>query len=302
MHSAKKDRREYERGLAIAPETEYLISDVEELVNEKIDKFLSDKPFAIKASGYRPELLKGEKPTGIDLLEADFLMDVGSFEREFQGMNLLFNYPLDKHDENPLNIEVTWSDGIQCRLAIVGHQPLILVEDTKVNGRTYSAEMLPWKKMESYLGQLGLPNSLWEKNIKELTKDLHGCHEVRLSQTADSIVDPYTRIEVTHDAHLRQDVDDERQLVQELAIKIDHLDQSPPVSLAPDEISLVSHFQFRNLLRFDRTENNSAWAFRGAYSGKLDAGEFIDEVVQVDPKLGIPQAKVLEKALNGLNL
>lgn len=301
MNSARRDRKEYERGINVAPETEYLVSDVEELVNEKIGEFLGDEPFIIKARGFRPELLSGEKPTGIDLLEADYLMDIGSFEREFQSIDLLFNYPVKGKGENPLNIEIKWSDGVQCRLAFVDRRALLLVEEAKENGQTYQAEQLPQEKMELYLSQLGLPESLWGSDIKELMRDLYNCPEVHMSQTAQTFVDFYTKIEVTHDAQLRHDMHDQKQLIQELAIKIDHLDQAESIT-SPQEISLRPHFRFRNLLRFDRTDDNSAWSFKGAYAGKLGVGEFIDEVVQVDPKLGIPQVKVLEKALNGLNL
>lgn len=290
---------EYDNWYRVSPETEYLISDVEELVNNNFREFLGEAPFKIKANGYKPELLHGEKPSGIDLLEADFLMDVGSFDREFVAIDMLIDFPLRSGSENPWNIEVKWSDGLQIRLALVDKLPILLVEESKENGHTLHSEILHPEVMAEYVEKLGLPHSIWSEDIKELTRDLYSCPEFFMTQSATRIVDPYTTVELIHDAQMRQDIDDRKQLVQELLIHIDHLEQDTPTT-DPDELALMPHMRYRNMLRFDHDDTNGLWQYKGAYSGKLGVGEFIDEVVQVDPKLGVPGSKVLEKVLHGL--
>jgi hypothetical protein len=58
---------------------------------------------------------------------------------------------------------------------------------------------------------------------------------------------------------------------------------------------------YRNMFRFERNEKADQWKYRGAYAGKLESGEFIDQLVQRDPKLGVPGSKLLEKAFNFLS-
>ena len=299
--NARKSRQNHEREPRIEPETGFLVRDLEELVTDKVGEFLGDEQFKISAKGYRPEIHNGEMPSGIDLLEGDYLMDFGTPDRDFQGIDLQLSYPLKKEDANPFNITVRWSGGVNCRLAVVDTLPILFIEEAKKNGHTLHAEKLPQEKMELYLEGLGLPESIFGSDIKELMRDLYHCPELLMTQTAQAYVDPYTRIEISHDAQLRQDMDDKKQLTQELAVKIDHLDQSVPFAAAL-ELPLKPQFRFRNLLRFDRNEDTNAWDFRGAYSGKLGTGETLDESSHIDPKLDIPSVKVLEKALNGLNV
>lgn len=292
----------YEIGRLVPPETEYLITDLEERVNKNYREFLSDAPYKIEAKGYRPELLNNEKPVGIDVLEANYLMNRGSFDRrEFASMDLIFNFPLQQNDKSPWNITVKWSDGLQCRLAVISDLPLLFVEESGEGGHTLHSEILKPGVMSYYMDSLGLPSSLWEDDVKEITRDLYQCPEFFMTQSAKTFVDPYTSIELIHDAQIRTDIDDDKQLVYELVVNIDHLDQTPP-TYEEGTLPLMPHMRFRNMLRFDRQEQEGLWKFKGSYHGKLNVGELIDDLVQIDPKLGIPGAKVLEKAFNGLEL
>lgn len=300
MSRPRRDQREFEHGINVPPETEYLIKDVEELVNKNFGEFLGDAPFKIKAADLRPELLTGEIPSGIDTLAFRSLDFAKSSVREFSGIDLLFDFPIRHTAENPLNLTIKWTDGLQCRLAIVNKLPLLLVEDQDKDGKVHHSEFLSPEVMELYLEDLGLPESMFGSDIQALLHDLHSCSDVFVTQRAYTIVDPFSTLEVVHDARLKQDMYDERQLVQELTINIDHLDQSVPV-LGPNEIVLSQHPRFRNMLRFERNADNTSWDYAGAYSGKLATGELIDELEQVDPRLGIPSSKILEKAFNTLN-
>jgi len=283
----------------ISPETEYLIADLEEKVSDVYTEVLHNAPYTIRANGYHPELLHGERPTGLDLLETTYLQQFSATPGDFIGMDLLFHYPLESDTENPWNIAVKWSNGLQCRLAKVGGQSILLVEDSGENGHTHHAELVPMELMELYVESLGLPNSFIENDIKELTRDLYSCSDFNLTQRAELFVDPYTTLELVYDAQMHQDIDDDKQLVQELLINIDHLDQTEYTTL-PDEMPPAPYMRYRNMLRFERNESQASWRFMGAYHGKLGTGELIDELVQIDPTLGIPGSKVLEKAFNGL--
>lgn len=291
------------REIIVNPETEYLISDVEELVNKNARKFLNGAPYEIKVHGYRPELLNGTKPAGIDLLEADFLMDVGAFNREFTSMDLLFNFPVSRDGENPWNIAVKWSDGIQVRLASVGNKSILLVEDSKENGHTYHAETLHPEIMSHYIDNLGLPPSFFTNDIKELARDLNSCPELFLKQRASSFVDPYTRIELLHDAEMRADDGDDKQLVQELCINIDHYSRFDETHHNDDELQPVPYRQYRNMLRFLFDEETGLWKYRASYHGKLEANLLLDEEpVHKDPQLDIPSINLLRKAFEGLQI
>ncbi|MGH7218331.1 MAG: hypothetical protein ACREGE_02725 [Candidatus Microsaccharimonas sp.] len=292
MHSEKKDRLEFQKGLEVAPETSYLIEDVEELINDRFDSFLENAPFRIKATDFHPELLSGEQKIGIDELGFTYLPPE---PKEFTGIDLLMNFPLKDSGENPINIAIKWSNNTQVRLALVANRPILLAEESGDNGRTFHAEQLKPQVMSGYLESLGLPESFWQDDIKAITRDLYNCPDLTMTRSAKTRVDLASTLEIVHDARLVHDIDDTKQLVQELCINIDHEDKDTLVG--PGEIHLSPQPIFRNMLRFERTLDDEAWKYAGTYRGKLGAGELYDELEQLDPHLGIPQSKVLDKAL-----
>lgn len=292
MKSRKQEFQDFTDGLEVAPETPYLIEDIEELINCRIDSFLQDAPFRIKAQDFHPELLSGEQEIGIDTLAFTYLPPE---PKEFAGIDLLFSFPLRQSAENPLNITLKWSNNTQVRLALVDKRPLLLAEESDENGQTFHAEELHPEVMSSYLSSLGFPDSFWGDDIKDMTRDLYNCPDLSMMRSAKTRVDLATTLEVVHDARLIHDIDDTKQLVQELCINIDHEDT--PTSVSGPEIQLSAQPVFRNMLRFERANDNESWKYAGTYQGKLSAGELYDELVQVDPRLGIPHVKVLDKAL-----
>lgn len=296
MNSNKKDQQEFQKGLEVPVETPYLIEDVEELINERFDAFLEDAPFRVKATDFHPELLSGEQKIGIDELAFTYLPPA---PKEFAGIDLLFDFPIKRGTENPLNITLKWSNNTQVRLAVVDKRPLLLAEESGDRGKTFYAEQLHPETMGTYLDSLGFPESIWGDDIKSLTRDLYNCPDYSMMRSAKTRIDMASTLEMVHDARLVHDVDDKKQLVQELCINIDHEDKA--IEVGPHEIALPTRPTFRNMLRFERTDDNSAWKFAGAYHGKLGAGELYDELVQIDPRLGIPASKVLDKALAVLN-
>lgn len=292
MNPEKKDRKEFQKGLEIAPETSYLIEDVEELVNDRFDSFLESAPFRIKATDFHPELISGEQKIGIDELGFTYLPPE---PKEFTGIDLLMNFPLKDGGENPINIAIKWSNNTQVRLALVDNRPLLLAEESGDNGRTFHAEQIKPGVMSKYLESLGLPESFWQNDIKAITRDLYNCPDLVMTRSAKTRIDLGSTLEIVHDARLVHDVDDTKQLIQELCINIDH--EGKDISVGLGEMYLPAQPVFRNMLRFERTLNDEAWKYAGAYQGKLGAGELYDELEQVDPRLGIPQSKVLDKAL-----
>lgn len=294
MNSEKKARQEYQKGIEVPIETPYLIEDLEELINTSFDTVFNDAPFRIKATDFHPELISGKESTGPYLLAFNHLPPA-KVGRELLGLDLLMDFPIKRPGENPLNIAIKWSDSTQIRLAVAGGKNLLLAEESKDNGRTFSAEIVPQEVFEGYIESLGLPDSFWSNDIREVTQDLYNCPDLFLTRSLRSRVDLATSVEFVHDARLVHDIDDTKQLVQELCINIDHDRKDTPVY--DNELYLPPQPKYRNMLRFERTDDNEAWKFAGAYRGALGAGELYDELVQIDPRLGIPDSKVLDKAL-----
>lgn len=296
-HNRHKDA--FDRAPQVPAETSYLIEDVAELVNDRFDIFLAGAPFQIKAVGFRPELISGiTEHHAIDALGQQFLPPSPT-GRDFMGIDLLFRFPVKDGGENPLNITLNWSDNTDVRLAIVDKRPLVIAEESGDLGKIFHAEELHPEIMTNYLELLNLPQSLWEDDVKEITRDLYNCPEVFMTRSAKTQVDLNTSLEIVHDARMAQDIDDNKQLLQELCINIDH--STPDSMPLPGELFLRPIAKYRNMLRFERTSDDSAWKFAGAYHGRLGTGDLIDELVQIDPTLGIPASKVLDKALAALS-
>lgn len=295
MNFDKRDRQQFEKGLEVAAETPYLIEDIEELVNDRFDTFLQGSIFHIAATDFHPELISGEQNIGIDELAFTYLPPE---PKEFTGIDLLMDFPLKDSSENPLNIVLKWSNNTQVRLALVDKRPILLAEESGERGKTFHAEELHPEVMSKYLESLGFPESFWGDDIKAITRDLYNCPDLTMTRSVKTRVDLGSTLEMVHDARLVHDVDDTKQLVQEMCINIDHESKDAPVGA--HEIHLPTQPIFRNMLRFERTLDNEAWKYAGAYQGKLGAGELYDELEQIDPRLGIPKSKVLDKALSVL--
>jgi len=285
---------------SIGPELEYLIVDLEEQVNALATELLRDEPYMLEARGYRPQSNYGDTPYGIQELENTHLKGFNSPQREFIGMDLSCVYPLGVAPVDTWNIALKWSDGLQCRLVKTPRASLLTVEESAAHGHIHHAYTMPQEQHELYLESLGLPESFYADDIKELTRDLYSSTDFHLTQRLVAPIDPFTQLELVRDAQLYQDSDDNKQLVHELLIHIDHLDQSTP-SYDEDETPLTPHLHYRNSLRFDRDEVAGLWKFKEAYHGKLKAGELLGELVAIDPTLGIPDVRLLEKVLNGLS-
>lgn len=283
------------------PETEYLITDVEELVNKNIGNYLNDKPFRVKITDYMPEMpiVKGTPrlPIGITRVERDLVQKFAPGTRDFIGMDLLFTYPLSKKivDENPINIQLKWSDGINVSLALVDERPVTLVTQGKDAQEVLFAAAPSPEIMQTYLATIGLPDSMWIDDFKDLMGDIYSSRDIQLERGVTYLVDIGTTMEIAHNARYMTNDSGDKELVQELCLNIDHVSE-------PRLSGLVFPGKtFRNMFRFERNEQSDEWKYRGAYAGKLISGEFIDQLVQDDPKLGIPGSKLLEKAFNFLS-
>ena len=284
---------------AVPPETGHLIRDVETQVNEHVDEYLNGQPFKMNIVDFVPISPDGRNPVGVNRIHNTYISHLVEGAREFCGIDLSFQFPIDPKAENPFNITLKWTDGVQCRLAIVDKRPILLVEDgdEDMSNILYSALIHP-NEMEIYRRTLGLPTSLWGENFMDLFQDVKS-RDMHLQRSSKTLVDPFTNMEIVHDARYMKNDDDEQELVQELCLNIDHLDAG--TEGGDGEMYLPAGSAYRNMLRFERDESGNQWVYRGAYSGKLVTGEFVDEVVQVDPKLGIPNEKIINKALSTLS-
>jgi hypothetical protein len=284
-----------------AQETEYLITDVEELVNKNVGDHLRDQPFRIKLSDFLPEKRevrgKPHLPIGISRIERDLIKDVAPGQREFTGIDLLFSFPLRKSsgEENPINVELKWSDGVHATLALVDEHPLILItKGEEAEDVLYSAEA-PRDVMRTYLETVGLPDSFWSDDFEDLIGDIYSAQDIKIERHSNHMLDLGTTLEISHDArYMTNDIGD-KELVQELCLNIDHQAEPRLSGL------MLPGTTYRNMFRFERNEKADQWKYRGAYAGKLESGEFIDQLVQRDPKLGVPGSKLLEKAFNFLS-
>lgn len=282
-------------------ETEFLLTDLEELVNKNIGNYLHDQPFRIKVTDYMPEMReqKGSPrlPIGITRVERDIIRPVAPGVREFIGMDLLFTFPLTKSldEENPINVNLKWSDRLEATLALVDKRPTVIVTTGEQAEEVVFAAEPSADIMRTYLETVGLPDSIWDDDFKDLMGDIYSSRDIKLDRGVSYIVDFNTTMDISHNArYMTNDLGD-KELVQELCLSLDHT-SDPQLSGI-----VLPGATYRNMFRFERNEASDQWKYRGTYAGKLKTGEFIDELVQHDPKLGIPGSRLLEKAFHFLS-
>ena len=287
----------------ISPEVPLLIEDLENSINEGVDAHLDGQPYRLNVTNFVPELVNSRTPYGINRIQREIVEKVMPGPREFIGIDILASFPMNLEDntstaeENPLNITIKWSGGIQCRLALTGNMPIVLVEESKEDGETLFAGMPGIEEFNSYINSIGLPLSMWKSNIDTLADDLMMSQKMSIARTLDTAVDYTTHMSVVEERQYLSNETGEIQTVSELVVNVDHQDESR----IENGLIIQGASKFRNLLRFDRDESDTVWSYRGMYAGKLETGELLEELVQVNPTLGVPNGKVLNKALKYLS-
>lgn len=313
-----RPRRKSNEPLSAPPEIEYLVTDMERLVNERADEYLDGYPYQVSFSDFQPSSPDGKVPSGIRRIHNTHVSGFASKTHEFAGMDVHMQFPVTPNSENPVNINLKWNDGINCRIAIVDQLPIILVER---NDEILKSGLLQRPEMRSYLNSSGLPESVWGSDINKLVSEVAKSRDIRLQRRSTAFIDPYTNMEFVHEVrHLRND-DGEAEYVEELCLNIDHLTETKTTTVANFADQLLQAYDedgrdmlsggtekkllplatFRNMLRFEKQSPGDTWSYRGAYEGKLGSGDLVDEVVQTDPRLGLPKSKIITKALNVLN-
>lgn len=284
----------------VPPETEFLVIDMETYVNQNVEEYLDGHPCALKATDYNALLTPdGKLPSGIRRLENEYVSRYAPGKREFSSLDILMQFPLQYNSENPINITFKWTDGIKCRIAIVDKRALVLLEN---NEATIHSAFIDMVELETYLNSCGLPKSIWGADLEQAVEDIDSSSDIHTHQRAVAIVDPFTTMEIVRETRFKNDNRQSEKILDELCLNIDHFDDnSDDFAFLTNEIYLPPAPSYRNMLRFEHADiNDTQWEYRGAYSGKLEAGEFIDEIVQIDPKLVIPNPKVVAKALSVL--
>jgi len=313
-----RQRRKSNEPLSAPPEIEYLVTDMEKLVNERADEYLDGYPYQVSFSDFHPMLSDNKLPSGIRRIHNTHVSSFASDTREFAGIDVQMQFPVLPNAENPVNINFKWTDGLNCRIAIVNRLPIILIER---GDQILKSGLLQRTEMTSYLNSSGLPESMWGSDINKLINDTNHSRDLKLQRSSTALIDPYTNMEFVHEMRLLRNDSGEQELVEELCLNVDHLSDkagagnaelaeqlleaepyySQEMTAESTELYLPPTATFRNMLRFERDKPGGSWMYRGAYEGKLESGEFIDEVVQTDPKLGLPKSKIITKALNVLN-
>lgn len=299
MNARKNAANTAPEQLPIGEETSFLIEDVQDLMNQNIERYLETTPYRVHVKDYQPEMTEHNGvqrlPYGIKRIEHEILRDYADMSiAEFIGMDIMNDFPLLASDrENPLHITLKWSNNMQVILALVDNLPIVLVETSQGDGtETLFSATLKNRKMQQYLETIGLPESLMGESFEDYLGDIAHASDIRMKRTADHVVDLGTNLTIEHSARLLKDVDDTQGVVQELCVNINHFSEGRMAGLNFPGIA-----KYRTLLRFARNEKETAWEYRGTYTGKLETGEFIDEQVQADPTLGIPNNKVIDKVL-----
>lgn len=287
----------------ISPEVPLLIEDLETSINEGVDAHLDGEPYKLRVTNFIPELVNGRTIYGIGRLQREIIEKIAPGPREFIGIDILASFPMNFEDtkanaeENPLNITIKWSGGIQCRLALTANMPILLVEESKEDGATLFAGMPEMDEFNTYINSIGLPESIWKSNVDTLADDLLMSERVAVARTLDTAVDYTTHLSVIEETQYLTNETGETQTIKELVVNVDHQNESR----IENGMIVQGVSKFRNLLRFDRDELDTAWHYRGMYAGKLETGELLEELVQVNPTLGVPNGKVLNKALKYLS-
>lgn len=280
------------------PETKYYISELEQLVNENAGEYLRDTPSEIIITGYKPFSDRGESPYGINRLRQSFPDADNKILPELIDTDLELTFPTGASATSPLQLTFNWSNNLS---SVIRTNDMYNMELTlnRISGDVVKAKMLDNRKTSRLFESLELPQSLFDDSMDAFIKDFSTADSLSIHQSAGTVVDPMTCLQIILNTQLRNDKDGERHIDRELCIEVDHLTEHKNVEPDnPSEIDLPPSKAWRTMLRF--TDENDQWKFSGSYRGDLSTGELLSDTVH-NATVAIPGNKTLEKALFALN-
>ena len=279
------------------PETRYLISDLELLVNENAGEYLRDAPSEVRITGYKPFSEKGRTPYGVNRLRQAFPNSSNKILPELIDTDLELTFPTGASATSPLQVTFNWSNNLS---SIIRTNDIYNIELTqnRISGDIVKSKILDNQKASRLFESLELPASIFSDSMRDFINDFSSADSLSVHQSASTVVDPMTYLQVTLNAHLRNDRDGERHADRELCIEVDHLTEHKSTHLDnASELYLPPAKTWRTMLRF--TDEDNQWKFSGSYRGNLETGELLTDTVH-NAFVAVPGNKTLEKALFAL--
>ncbi|UTX51557.1 hypothetical protein KI440_01205 [Candidatus Saccharibacteria bacterium TM7i] len=276
------------------PETVYLISDLEELVNKNADKYLHDSSAEIVIQGLKVGNNKGEVPYVLNRIRRELITSQAGRFPELINMDARFTFPLADNSRAPFSLTYNWTEDLHTIVHSQESGTIILTQGK--NDATLDSGFLEGVTAPQAANLFEIPQEITGESTAALLEAVASAESVFTRRQATTAVDAFTSFSLVHDAKIRNDENGERHINQELCLEINH-DNERGQPDSPNEIYLPPVSTYRTMLRFGRTEGEDGWRFTGSYGGKLSTGELLSEVLYEHPKVAMPSNKALEKAL-----
>lgn len=288
------------------PETEYLITDIEELVNLNAEKYLQDAPAFISVVGHQAYDSRGALPYGINRIRQALTMDNNTPRPELTGMDFTFSHPIEKSVGTPLEVRMNWSNDLSTFILADREKTLFMTHNRK-NEEVLDAVFLDPEESLQILESTEVINKITGQSLEEVTErftDTSELDQLIVRKIAGTAVDPATTLNLIHESITRNDTDGVQHTSEELRLEVNHAHELAS-SNNYDKRNL-NVFSRRTMLRFERDQDDlgeatSEWKFKGSYRGKLVAGSEITQDTEFISDVAIPADKTLHKALFALS-
>lgn len=293
-----KHPRHHDKPSAIPAETEYLITDINEIVSQRYEQLLAHTPVEIVATNFRPNHNHPDMPLpeGITWLQAIHQTRTAHKPGEFVSMGVACTLEEDMSPQD-LSVITQWGSGAETNIIYTSRGPLLICADP--DGTTPVNEFMDTSAAELITRNIGLPTELFyanHRNIHHIIASLRDTDKLRLNRTKKDVIDPSTTIKLSYDALFGTDFDGEKDIVHDFTITTTHWET---IDIGTGSFTSVPAYQ--NILRFARGANESGWQFAGNHQGPVEDGELLDDpLVMRQSSLVVPSVGLLGKTLEYL--
>jgi hypothetical protein len=299
MTPSRRPRRSPEEQ-PIPKETEFLVDDIADFLNQRYMEYLRDARVSVDVKGYSPfhptddinNRAVSTLPLGITLLKGE-LAPLAPGLGDFVSMDLRFMFPITEAFQKGLGVTVHFSDGSEYMLEFTSQGP---VETFSNPDEIVKAEIIDKNAADAVLRSLDLPPAMKGDSFENLLVELNNIQSIVFERRYMDTLDDATNINIVHSARYGRTVSGQKGVVQDLTIEHDHF---PPGKVHPGLILLPKQ---RSMLRFgrDEEEDKKGWLYRGTYIAPIIGSDISGILVNGPQKLVVPSVKLLDKTLEFL--
>lgn len=275
-------------------DTEYLLTDLNELVNNAYERLMEGTSLHVAAESFRPNAGFPDLPLpeGVGHLRTLHAINTAKRPKGFRGFDVAFTLDATQPTRD-LSVIARWADHSSTSIIETHLGPTLLCQNA--DGTTAFCQSLEQASADILVQDMGLPADIFapppQRNVRNIINSLCLAESVKTKRTSQDVLDYATTIDVTHSSHIANDLLGERKIVQELTLDTTHYNERDiglGTSLSPD---------YRHTLRFTRGGDEKIWQFAGHYDGRLTSGDEPHILAVESHRLAVPPSNLLAKTL-----